>query len=332
MAKNLDMNFNLLSRELNLITKNIHLVKSKSHYSISKIVNNIKNTTNNYKNDYKAKLKTEKINYKKYKPNIYLYPNYKENKKENYKIHNKTINNCTIASSKFFLDKNNIINIKKNSFNNKKITIDFNSNYHLVKSNSAIIKYNKKGKSAGCLSSRDTNKKKLNINICNKNDINEFLYFDYKNKKEFEKLNKKNINISADYFKPKHKNTKNFNSINATRVKHNSFRKNNLLINEKKFLNQMCNIYNKYNDPNKSNDIYGYGYDKIILWIKDLINKKTRMQENNKYEHFCKQLMKENNINDFSSFQSFAKNNINEEKNANFFIKDMKKILFKDIN
>ena len=94
----------------------------------------------------------------------------------------------------------------------------------------------------------------------------------------------------------------------------------------------MCNIYNKYNDPNKSNDIYGYGYDKIILWIKDLINKKTRMQENNKYEHFCKQLMKENNINDFSSFQSFAKNNINEEKNANFFIKDMKKILFKDIN
>ena len=148
MAKNLDMNFNLLSRELNLITKNIHLVKSKSHYSISN------------------------------KPNIYLYPNYKENKKENYKIHNKTINNCTIASSKFFLDKNNIINIKKNSFNNKKITIDFNSNYHLVKSNSAIIKYNKKGKSAGCLSSRDTNKKKLNINICNKNDINEFLYFD----------------------------------------------------------------------------------------------------------------------------------------------------------
>jgi len=325
MAKNLDMNFNLLSKELNNITKNIHLVKSKSHYSISKIVSGIKSITDNYK----TKLKTKKINYNKYKPHIYLYPNYKESKNEKSKSYNKTINTCSITQSKFFLDKNNIINMKKNSFN-KRSTIDFNSNYHLYNSNSSNSKYDKKGNKPGFLSSRDDNKKR--INIYDKYDLNKILNFNYKNKQEFEKLNKKNMDKFNDYFQHNYKNNKNFNSINAKKVRHNSFRKKNLLKNEKKFINQLCKIYNKYNDSSESNYNYGCEYEKIILWIKDLIKKKTKIKENSKYEHFCKQLMKENNINDFSSFQSFAKNNINEEKNANFFIKDMKKILFKDIN
>ena len=91
----------------------------------------------------------------------------------------------------------------------------------------------------------------------------------------------------------------------------------------------MIKIYNKYNGIKKGSD--NYDYKKIILWINDLINKKEIKDiKSNKYENFCKQLMKENNINDFSSFQSFAKNNINEEKNINFFIKDIKNILFKE--
>ena len=101
----------------------------------------------------------------------------------------------------------------------------------------------------------------------------------------------------------------------------------------------MFKIYNKYNGIKKGSD--NHDYQKIILWINDLINKKEiKNIKNNKYENFCKQLMKENNfckqlmkennINDFSSFQSFAKNNINEEKSINFIIKDLKNILFKE--
>ena len=76
----------------------------------------------------------------------------------------------------------------------------------------------------------------------------------------------------------------------------------------------MIKIYNKYNGIKKGSD--NYDYKKIILWINDLINKKQITNiKSNKYENFCKQLMKEN---------------INEEKNINFFIKDIKNILFKE--
>ena len=318
MAKNFEANFNLLTKELSRITKNINSMKNKNHDSISKIINNIKNINDN-STKTKLEKEKEKTNYDKIRPIIYLYPTYKNQKN----IHSKTIDNITITNSKFFLDKNSIINIKKTNYK-KAHTIDFNSNYNLNKSNSS-----KKIK---------TQRNKKN-HIYNKNDISKILNFDYYNNKEFNKLNKKHINIPDDFFESNYNNYKdkyykNYNSINVTKItRHNNyFRRNNLLPKkEKKFLNQMFKIYGRYNNLNKLNN--NYEYDKIIEWINDLINKKGKegKEEKNKYENFCKQLMKENNIKNFSTFQSFAKNNIKEEKSANYFIKDLKKILFKNI-
>ena len=319
MSINFEDHFNQLTKELNRITKNINLVKRKSHDSISKIINNIKDINNN---SSKVQLENKKTNYNNIRPIIYLYPSYKKYKKEiNNEIHSKTINNFTITRSKFFLNKNSIINIKKNSYN-KANTIDFNSNYNLDKSNSSSLIYKRKIKTSRNIT-RKNNKK---IYIYNKNDINKILNFNYNNNQEFNKMNKNHINFPDEYFRTKYKHNKNYNSINVTKItRHNNYFRRHK---EKKFLNQMCKIYDRYNDSNKINA--SHGYDKIIIWIKDLVNKKEINEENNKYENFCKKLMKENNINDFSAFQSFAKSNINEEKNANFFFKDIKKILFKD--
>ena len=201
-----------------------------------------------------------------------------------------------------------------------------NSNYNLNRTDTPKVNHIRKIKSDRNIN----NKYNKKIHIYNKKDINKILYFNYNNNQEFNKINKKHISIQNDYFLPRYQLNKNYNSINTTKMRKNNnyFRKNNLPQKEKKFLDQMCNIYNKYNGSNKTNNINGY--DKIISWIKDLINKEEKNEEN-KYENFCKNLMKENNINDFSAFQTITKNYINEEKNANFFIKDMKKILFKDI-
>lgn len=322
MANHFETHLNLLTRELNKITKNINILKNKNHDSISKIVNNIKNISDTSK----IQKESTKANYNKFRPIIYLYPTYKGHIKDiNSKTYNKTINNFTITKSKFFLDKKNIINLKKN-FYNKSNTINLNSNYNLNRTDTPKVNHIRKIKSDRNIN----NKYNKKIHIYNKKDINKILYFNYNNNQEFNKINKKHISIQNDYFLPRYQLNKNYNSINTTKMRKNNnyFRKNNLPQKEKKFLDQMCNIYNKYNGSNKTNNINGY--DKIISWIKDLINKKEKNEEN-EYENFCKKLMKENNINDFSAFQNITKNYINEEKNANFFIKDMKKILFKDI-
>ena len=318
MAKNFEMHFNLLKKELNSITKNIHLVKCKSHDSIIRIINDIKNISEKSK----AQFNNTNTNYKQYKPSIYLYPYYKEQQNDNKEIINKThyqtINNCTITKSKFFLDKNNIINIKKNNYN-KKNTIEFNTNYHLNETISSRVNNRRRRKIIKYEENNSNNKK----NIQSISGIDKILYFNYNNKDFF---NNK-INIPNNYFRTKYKFNKNYNSINVTKIKRN-YDKNILPQKEKKFVKEIRNIYNKYNKSKRDGD--KYGYDKIIEWINELINKEGNNEEN-KYENFCKQLMKENNISNFSGFKSFAKNNINEEKSANYFIKDMKKILFKDI-
>jgi len=322
MANNFEAHLNLLTKELNKITKNINQVKNKNHDSILKIVNNIKKITETSK----IQIENTKKNYNKYRPTIYLYPTYRKHiNNVNTKTHNKTINNFSITRSKFFLDRNNVINLKKDVYN-KTNTIHLNSNYNLLRTNTPKLKHIRKAKSDKNIS----NKYNKKINIYNKKDINKILYFNYNNNQEFNKMNRKHIKIHDEYFLPKYQLNKNYNSINATKMRrhNNYFRKNNIPQKGKKFINQMCKMYNKYNEPNKSSN--NHGYDKIIVWINDLINKKENKEEN-KYENFCKKIMKENNINDFSSFQSFTKNYINEEKNANFFIKDIKKILFKDI-
>jgi hypothetical protein len=93
---------------------------------------------------------------------------------------------------------------------------------------------------------------------------------------------------------------------------------------QKKFVNKILKIYNKYNQEVEKGDTV---YENILLWINYLIYSKQRNKNDDKYEYFCKQLMKENNINNFSFFQNFTRNIINEKKNENNFLEDIKKIL-----
>ena len=303
-------------------TKNIQKIRNKSHNIINKIINNINNKSKENQMLYTINIERPKTNYNNYRANIYLYHNYKSYKKQNH-----TINiDYSITRPNFFINKNthNIINIKKNNNYYKSNTIDFNSNYHLIQTPTLSRIENKSSKRIkNCF-----NLKKSNKII---DDINKILYFNYGNNKEQNQIYKNNYNniFSKDISINKNRLNKNYNSINVIRTKTDFNKRKIKLKNEKKFLNEMIKIYNKYNGIKKGSD--NYDYKKIILWINDLINKKEIKEiKSNKYENFCKQLMKENNINDFSSFQSFAKNNINEEKNINFFIKDIKNILFKE--
>ena len=306
----------------------MYIVKSKSQKSITNLKNNINKLSKyNRANAYMGKVKT---NYNNYKSNIYLYQNY-----TNYINRSRTINNYTITRPNFFIKKNinNTTNIKTNSFN-KSNTIDLNSKYNLVQTTNTSKIYNKsKEKTISYLNLKEKKK--------NFDDLNKILFFDYKNNKDLGQLNKINLNISGNFFRreiPKYninnRFNKNYNTINIIKRKNHFNKIKSILQKEKIFLNDILKIYNKYNKIKKKNSKDDYG--KIILWINDLINqKKTNNIRNNKYENFCKQLMKENNINDFSSFQSFAKNyikdNINEEKSMNFFFRDIKNILFKEI-
>ena len=253
-----------------------------------------------------------KTNYNNYKSNIYLYQNY-----TNYINRSRTINNYTITRPNFFIKKNinNTTNIKTNSYN-KSNTIDLNSKYNLVQTTNTSKIYNKsKEKTISYLNLKEKKK--------NFDDLNKILFFDYKNNKDLGQLNKINLNISGNFFRreiPKYNTNnrfnKNYNTINIIKRKNHFNKRKSILQKEKIFLNDMLKIYNKYNKIKKKNSKDDYG--KIILWINDLINQK-----------------KTNNINDFSSFQSFAKNyikdNINEEKSMNFFFRDIKNILFKEI-
>ena len=322
MSKNFEAHFNLLKRELKTITNNIHLVKLRNHDSISKIVNNIKNISENTF----SQLENSKSNYRKYRPNIHLYQKYKKQQNDFIELNNKnnsqTINNCTVTKVNFYLDKNSIINIKNCSYK-KANTIDFNSNYNLIQTDSSTRKIKRRIKTERNRENRADKKNSFNIK-----NIDNILYFKYNNS-DLNTLNKTNLNLTNNYFRNDYRYNKNYNSINVTKIKYDYYRRNSIPQKEKKFLNEMCQIYNKYNKTNTMNG--KYGYDKIISWINELINKEEKKEGKNKYENFCKELMKENNISDFSRFQLFAKNNINEEKSANYFIKDMKKILFKDI-
>ena len=306
----------------------MYIVKSKSQKSITNLKNNINKLSKyNKANAYMGKVKTS---YNNYKSNIYLYQNY-----TNYINRSRTINNYTITRPNFFIKKNinNTTNIKTNSYN-KSNTIDLNSKYNLVQTTNTSKIYNKsKEKTISYLNLKEKKK--------NFDDLNKILFFDYKNNKDLGQLNKINLNISGNFFRreiPKYninnRFNKNYNTINIIKRKNHFNKRKSILQKEKIFLNDMLKIYNKYNKIKKKNSKDDYG--KIILWINDLINKKeAKNMKSNKYENFCKQLMKENNINDFSSFQSFAKNyikdNINEEKSMNFFFRDIKNILFKEI-
>ena len=282
-------------------TKNLHEDNNKSLDLITKIINNI----SYIKKEIQAStnIKRPKANYQNYRANIHLFQNY-----ESYKKESRTINiDYTITRPNFFINKNtiNIKNIKKNNYYKAK-TIDFNSNYHLKQvPNSSKINYKSKKKIVNHLNHEEYDKKS--------NDIDDILYFNYNNKKlnQIYKKNFRNYNYIFRNEIPPYKNRlgKNYNSINVVR-RNNDFNKRKFISQrEKIFLNDILKIYNKYNENKKGN--YQYDYEKIILWIKDLINKKEISQiKNNEYEDFCKQLMVENNINDFSSFQNFVKDNI----------------------
>ena len=321
---------NLINKEFSLFSNDIKL-KNRNYDSITTILNNIKNITHEYK-----EFDNQKTNYNNYRPIIYLYPNYHNNKNGKNKSyshnHFHTINNYKITKPKFFVNKNIILNIKKNSYK-KANTIDFNSDINFFRNNFSTYKNKKKHKKPISYLRKENQR----INKNDKNSIDKILYYNYNNNLNLNnKIYNNYINISDNYFRKnipiiKCNLQKNYNSINVTTIKHKFYKSNNLSNKEKEFLKEILKIYKENNNQNKENE--KCNYKKIIFWLRGLINgKEIKNEERNIYEEFCKQIMKENNINDFSSFQNFAMNNIKEEKNANYFINDMKNILFKEIN
>jgi len=350
MSKYFKENITYLDKELNGVNNNFNLIKNKTYNPLSKLVKEVKNIPHKEKSNLKSKLlfsndnnkniKEIYNNFKKSRPNIFLFSDYiKANKKSaikhNLKLHNKTINNCTIINREPLLNNKKILNINKYNYSSSKNknnnTIDFNTNNNnnLTKNNSyrninkkklnlnAHLNFNinyKKLLYKGYYINKKNKEKRSDNNLYNNKikdmkDIKDILYFNYSNS-AINHLNKTLLNNHKNYFR---KSTK----------KDNKYYKNKIFFkNQKEFMDEINKIYNKYNDGKQENN----DYDKIILWINELINDKT----NNKYEKFCKQIMKENNISDFSGFKNFCINNINEQNNANFFIKDMKKILFKN--
>ena len=190
--------------------------------------------------------------------------------------------------------KNNIFFGKNNQSmkNIKKIKM----NSFKQKSDSSFTKISKKSKSNGLTS---MNLKNRNIKTYNKiNDLN----FNYAYNKNIDKI------------------TQLLNCNNYEEC----LNKINEISEQKKFVNKILKIYNKYNQEVEKGDT---DYENILLWINYLIYSKQRNKNDDKYEIFCKQLMKENNINNFSFFQNFTRNIINEKKNENNFLEDIKKIL-----
>ena len=303
IAKNNNKNRqNYSQKEEKTIDFNINFNKTIQSEINYKNKNGIINFNNNIKNNLNIH---SKRNYREYYWN-------NETEKLNDSINNK--DREKIKNNIFFGNYNHqsmkYLNKKKlNSFKEKSDTF-----YKKISNKSKIIgktdniEENKINKSFMKINNLKSNKYSYNsINVENQKIKKVSRNFQEKEKKYFsENKNRQNIRKMSKCF---------------------NYRENLAILNEfyeqKKFINKVLKIYNKYNEETEK----GQNYEKILLWINYLIYSKQRNKSEAKYEFFCKQLMKENNIKDFSIFQSFARNIINEKRNANIFLEDIKKIL-----
>ena len=207
-------------------------------------------------------------------------------------------------SSKYKINDSSQININKN----KNIINKTFNNINNLKKN---LYHNKK-----------SNNNKFN-NKNNHNNHNNYNHYNSFSNIEIQRIKKNNYFINKKFFSEnkiieKIKELLNCKNIEECLEKINEFSE------QKKFVNKMLKIYNKYNNGEMNK---GDNYENVLLWINYLIYSKQRNTNDDKYEFFCKQLMKENDIKDFSLFQSYARNIINGKKNANNFLEDIKKIL-----
>ena len=304
----------------------------KDSFDIGQKQNKYDDYGNNYKNkcsktiDFKTnrnKTIQNDINFSQNKLNLNQKINFNKNTKHNLRVHSKnkyreyywsnefeklndSINNNAKDRNKnniFFGDyERNMKKLHKNKINSfkEKSDIYYKKNSYISKSN-CFIGYNRKNR--------------INKTYNKINDLN--LNFNYSNNLYIEKIKK-------------YKDTKNNPYLNLDKVQKYNYTNNHeysKMINDfseqKKFVNKMMKIYNKYNPENKKES----NYQNILLWINKLIHSKQKNKNDDKYEFFCKQLMKENNIKNFSIFKNFARNIFNEKKNENNFFEDIKKIL-----
>ena len=299
-------------------------------YNINKYENNKISNTIDFNNNYNKTIKTEvNINHKKKiihekinfngsgnNFNIVSKNRFREYYWNNEcKKLNDSINGKEIKKNNVLFGKNIITSSMKNLYK-KKINSFKKNSYTYFRKKSIIENENSK-------INKSSNKiEKIKKTFCNKNPI-------YNNhisvNDERQRIQNKNTSINGN------SNNSNLDFQNIEKIKsilncqtyEQCVDKVKQISEQKDFLDKMIKIYNKYNRDN----IKGYNYKNILLWINYLINSKQKNIKDDKYEIFCKKLMKENNIKDFKIFQSFTRNIINEKKNANDFLEDIKKIL-----